>query len=52
MSANLHRAVLDYDLDAVARLLAAGDDPNELHGEFAPLHDAVGEIEDGGSTIG
>jgi ankyrin repeat protein len=48
MSANLHRAVLDHDLDSLARLLVAGDDPNVLHGEFAPLHDAVGEIQDGG----
>ncbi len=48
MSANLHRAVLDHDLDTLARLLAAGDDPNELRGNWAPLHNAVGEIEDGG----
>jgi ankyrin repeat protein len=43
MSADLHRAIEAHDLDTLARLLAAGDDPNELHGDWAPLHDAVVE---------
>lgn len=48
MSANLHHAIEAHDLDTLARLLAAGDEPNELHGDWAPLHNAVGELEDGG----
>ncbi|MBK9262128.1 MAG: hypothetical protein IPM54_20280 [Polyangiaceae bacterium] len=30
MSAELHRAIDNHDVDALARLLAAGEDPNEL----------------------
>ncbi len=46
MSDKLYRAVLDHDLDTLARLLAAGDEnPNELHGDCAPLHEAIGDIE-------
>jgi ankyrin repeat protein len=45
MSDKLHLAVLDHDLDTLARLLAAGDDPNKFNGDFAPLHDAVDDIE-------
>jgi ankyrin repeat protein len=48
MSTDLHRAIEAHDLDSLARLLAAGHDPNELHGDWAPLHNAVGEIEHGG----
>lgn len=48
MSDSVHRAVLDHDLDTLARLLAAGGDPNELYEVCAPLHNAVGELEDGG----
>jgi uncharacterized protein len=45
MGDKLHRAVLDHDLDTLARMLAAGDDPNELHEDCAPLHNAIGDIE-------
>ncbi len=46
MSDKLYRAVLDHDLDTLARLLATGDEnPNELHGDCAPLHEAIGDIE-------
>jgi ankyrin repeat protein len=45
MSAQLHRAILDNDLDTLARLLAAGEDPNERRGDCAPLHEAIGDIE-------
>ncbi len=48
MSNSVHRAVLDHDLDTLAQLLAAGGDPNELYEVCAPLHNAVGELEDGG----
>jgi uncharacterized protein len=44
----MHRAILDHNLDALAQLLVAGGDPNDIHGNFALLHDAVGEIGDGG----
>jgi len=47
MSDKLHLAVLNHDLDTLARQLAAGDDPNELYEDCAPLHNAVGEFEDG-----
>jgi len=45
MSDSVHRAVLDHDLDTLARLLAAGGDPNELYEDCAPLHNAIGDIE-------
>jgi len=48
MSDSVHRAVLDHDLDTLARLLAAGGDPNERYEVCAPLHNAIGELEDGG----
>jgi uncharacterized protein len=51
MSADLHRAIKAHDLDTLARLLAAGDDPNELRADrprWSPLHVAVDQIEDGG----
>jgi ankyrin repeat protein len=48
MSADLHRAIEAHDLDTLARLLAAGHDPNQLHADWSPLHDAVGEIKCGG----
>jgi ankyrin repeat protein len=51
MSANLHQAILAHDLDTLARLLAAGDNPNELSRVCAPLHDAVSELEDGDGDI-
>ena len=46
MSEKLHRAILDHDLDTLARLLTAGDnDPNQLHEDCAPLHNAIENIE-------
>ena len=51
MSADLHRAIQAHDLDSLARLLAAGDDPNELDTkdpQFSPLQAAIDEIEFGG----
>jgi ankyrin repeat protein len=48
MSDKVHLAVLDHDLDTLARLLAAGGDPNELYEVCAPLHNAIGELEGGG----
>src|SRR5690349_17617033 len=48
MSTELHRAIDAHDLDTLARLLAAGHDPNELLADWAPLHGAVGEIKSGG----
>src|SRR6185436_8213150 len=45
MSTELHRAIDVHDLDTLARLLAAGHDPNELHEGWAPLHNAVEDIE-------
>ena len=53
MSADLHRAIRAHDLDTLARLLAAGDDPNELDAEgwrFSPLQAAIDEIEVGGDV--
>jgi hypothetical protein len=50
MSTDLHRAIKAHDLDTLARLLAAGDDPNELSAEWPgwnPLKAAINEIEDG-----
>ncbi|MBK9262130.1 MAG: ankyrin repeat domain-containing protein [Polyangiaceae bacterium] len=44
MSAKVHQAVLDHDLDTLARQLAAGEDPNELR-DYAPLHNAIGDLE-------
>jgi len=37
MSTELHRAIKGHDLDTLARLLAAGHDPNELHAGWAPF---------------
>jgi ankyrin repeat protein len=51
MSTELHRAIKAHDLDTVARLLAAGDDPNELDAEWpqwSALDRAINEIENGG----
>ena len=45
MSDALLEAIQTRDVDRLARLLAAGDDPNKLNGDFAPLHDAVDDIE-------
>lgn len=45
MSADLHRAIEADDLDSLARLLATGDDPNEIRDDWAPLHDAVRNVE-------
>jgi ankyrin repeat protein len=53
MSADLHRAIRAHDLDTLARLLTAGDDPNGLATErprWRPLHAAINEIEDGGDV--
>ncbi|MBK9263621.1 MAG: ankyrin repeat domain-containing protein [Polyangiaceae bacterium] len=45
MSAELHRAIDNHDLDTLARLLAAGHDPDELGEGWAPLHNAMGDLE-------
>src|SRR5262249_9685610 len=53
MSPDLHRAIKAHDLDTLARLLAAGDEPNELSTEWPgwnPLKAAINEIEDGGDV--
>lgn len=53
MSVDLHHAIQAHDLDTLARLLAAGDDPNGLATErlgWRPLHAAINEIEDGGDV--
>jgi ankyrin repeat protein len=47
MSAELHRAILALDLDTLARLLASGHDPNEFYEVCVPLHNAIGEFDDG-----
>jgi ankyrin repeat protein len=51
LSANLHLAIKAHDLNTLARLLAAGDDPNECSTEqppWSPLCAAIYEITDGG----
>jgi len=51
MSEKVHRAIKTHDLDTVARLLAAGDDPNELSAEWpgwTPLDAAINELDKGG----
>jgi ankyrin repeat protein len=48
MSGDLHRVIKAHDLDTLARLLAVGHDPNELHAGWPPLHGAIAEIGYGG----
>ena len=53
MGTNLHRAIEAHDLETLARLLAAGDDPNALLPEWpgwSPLDAAINELEDGGDV--
>ncbi|MBK9267009.1 MAG: ankyrin repeat domain-containing protein [Polyangiaceae bacterium] len=51
MSEKVHRAIKAHDLDTLARLLAAGDDPNERSTEqpqWSPLSAAIYEVTEGG----
>ncbi len=51
MSAALFEAIENHDLDRLATLLEAGEDPNALQAEWPkwlPLHAAVEELEYGG----
>ncbi len=53
MSADLHRAIEAHDLDTLAKLLAAGHDPNALLAGWpgwSPLDAAINEIEEGGAV--
>lgn len=53
MSEKVHRAIKAHDLDTLARLLAAGDDPNECSTEqpsWSPLSAAIYEATKGGDT--
>lgn len=51
MSVNLHRAIKTHDLELLAKLLAAGSDPNERSAEqppWSPLCAAIFETTNGG----